>query len=224
MAVKSISLEHFYTKINKPILLAQSYTECDELEFIITNCRLKPLEYLKTRSPNIVLYKKWIDEFGNSLIIDKKKRLKIINNDLSVDKNKVVCTDLYYGLSLDKIASISKLAYICCGIDEDDYQAYYILTFLGIDNYLRSYLYLYDEWQQVSPLVLGMENLKLIAKNRDIKYFVSFDKTKNMPVSCTQAKQWLTILPAKKWLFNILNKDHSVIAEILTKGNMIDGK
>jgi hypothetical protein len=224
MAIKSINLEHFYAKLNKPLALVESYSECIGLEFIIKACRLKPLEYLEDRSPNINLYRKWIDEFGNSLNILKKRRLKITCNDLSIDKNNLGCTDLYYGLSLDKVASISKLVYICAGTEEDNYQPCYFLTFLGIDNYLRSYMYLYDEWQQVSPLCLGMDNLKLIANKKDIKYYLSFNKINNMPIPCIKAQQWLTILPAKSWFFNIINKDHAMIAEILTKGNMIDGQ
>lgn len=222
MTIKSLNLEHFYAKLDKPLALAESYSECSGLEFIIKACRLKPQVYLEERSPNIILYRKWIDEFGNSLNILKKRRVKITYNDLSIDN--VACTDLYYGLTLDKVASISKLAYICAGSEEDNYQPCYFLTFLGIDNYFRTYMYLYDEWQQVSPLHLGMENLKLIANKKDIKYYLSFNKINNMPIPCIKAQQWLTILPAKKWFFNIINKDHSMIAEILTKGNMIDGQ
>lgn len=215
MSVKSLSLEHVYSNLYKQILLAESYTEFPGLSFIIKACRLKPLEYTKKRTNNIVLYRHWVDEFGNSLKIIKNKRIRISYNDLSIKKDQTPCTDLYYGLALDKVASISRLALICCGIEEDYYKPCYVIAFLGIDGYLRCYMHLYGEWEQVSPLHLGMNNLKLIASKLDIKYYLKFNNTKNMPIPCTKSEQWLTILPASKDLVNVLNKDHEMIVSII---------
>lgn len=213
MSNKSLNLEHVHAKLYKQILLAESYTECKGLEFIIKSCRLKPLQYIENKSPNIILYKKWIDEFGNSLNLIKNKRIQISYNELAINRDKLSCTDLYYGLSINKVAKISKLAYICAGVEEDFYQPCYMLTFLGLDNYLRTYMY-YDEWQQVSPLYLGMKNLKFIAGKRDIKYFLQSNKTKDMPIPCTKAQAWLSLLPINNDLMTILNKDHLMIADI----------
>ena len=99
--MKTPSLDKLYTQLNKHILLAQSYTEVPELFFIIKSCRLKPNKYVfEEKSSKVVLYRDWFDEFGNSLQI-KDKKLNLIYNNLSLDANKIVCTDLYYGLSLD---------------------------------------------------------------------------------------------------------------------------
>lgn len=215
MSFKSLSLDHVYANLYKQILLAESYTEFTGLGFIIKSCRLKPLEYVKKRSNNIILYRRWIDEFGNSLNIVKNKRIRITYNDLSIKKDHLPCTDLYYGLSIDKVASISRLAFICCGIEDDYYQPCYMVAFLGIDGYLRNYMYLYGEWVQVSPLCLRMNNLKKIANKLDIKYYLKFNKLKDMPMPCTKAEQWLTILPASKDLVNALNKDHEMIVSII---------
>ncbi len=219
--MKSPSIDNFYTKLDKQILLAQSYTEISQLFFIIKACRLKPYSYVfESRSYKIVLYRHWIDEFGNSLHIIAKKRLKLIYNDVSLDRGNLVCTDLYYGLSLDKIVKISKLAYLCLGKDEDLYQDCAVITFLGIDNYLRSYQYLYGEWQAISPLTIGFNNLKIIAKNRDIKYFHQLDIKENMPIPCISSEQWLTFVPPSQAFLTHMEKGHEFIAPLFKQRNI----
>lgn len=209
--MKSLSLESVQSNLNKNILLAQSYTDCDTLEFIIKSCRLKPLEYLQKRNRNIVLYKHWIDEFGNSLKIVKNKKIKIIQNDLSIDRDVLTCTDLYYGLSLDKIVKISKLMYVCRHIDED---VQYTIGLLGIDNYIRAYSYENSKWEQISPLCLGLGSLKLIAKKADIQFFLKYNNVKNSPVPCMKANQWLTKLPMSNDLKIEFENNHPLIASL----------
>lgn len=218
--MKSPSIDNFYTKLDKQILLAQSYTEVNHLFFVIKACRLKPYSYLfEKRSDKIVLYRHWVDEFGNSLHITTKKRLQLIYNDVSLDRDALVCTDLYHGLSLDKIVRISKLAYLCLGKDEDLYQDCAVVTFLGIDNYLRSYQYLYGEWQAVSPLTIGLRNLKIIGKNRDIKYFHQLDIKENMPIPCISSDQWLTFVPPSQAFLTHMEKGHEYIAPLFKQRN-----
>jgi hypothetical protein len=218
--MKSPSIDNFYTKLDKQILLAQSYTEIGELFFIIKACRLKPYSYIfEKREEKIVLYRHWVDEFGNSLHITTKKRLKPIYNDVSLKRDSLVCTDLYHGLSLDKIAKISKLAYLCLGKDEDLYQDCAVVTFLGIDNYLRSYQYLYGEWRAVSPLSIGVRNLRIIGKHRDIKYFHQFDIKENMPIPCISSSQWLTFVPPSQAFLTHMEKGHEFIAPLFKQRN-----
>ena len=190
------NLDALYISLNKHILLAQSYTEIPELMFIIKACRLKPHDYVFEGSRKLVLHRWWFDEFGNSLKITNKKKLEIIYNDLSLDRDKVICTDLYHGLSLDKIAKMSKLVYVCSGPDEDAGQPSFFTTFLGLDNYLRSYMSLYGEWQIVSPLLLGAKNLCLLGRNTDIKYFRHFANSKTLPIHCLHSESWITCLPS----------------------------
>ena len=152
--MRSPSLEFIHAKIEKSIKLIAAYTKNAELEFIIKACRLKPYDYIfKERKDKTILYDWWFDEFGNSLILNDKK-ISLIYNDLKLDKKKIVNTDLYFGLSLKKITKMSKLVYIIAGKDDDEYRDFYLITLLGIDDHLRSYLYMYDEWQQVSPLLM----------------------------------------------------------------------
>lgn len=216
--MKSPSLDSFYQKIEKKILLAQAYTEIKELSFIIKSCRLKPYSYVfEDRENKITLHKWWFDEFGNSLKILDNKKIKIIYNDLSLDREKITCTDLYFNLEIPKILKMSKLAYIATGKEEDFYQDSYMLNFLGMDNYWRSYLYLYDEWIQVSPLLLKLNTLQFITKKRELKYFLEFNNKNNMPIPCLSSKQWLTYLPVSENLLTILKKEHEMLLSTLYK-------
>jgi hypothetical protein len=213
--MRSPSLDKFYTQIDKHILLAQSYTEIKDLFFIIKSCRLKPNNYIwGDRSSKLILYRDWFDEFGNSLKIQNNKRIKIVLNDLDLDRTKIVITDLYQGLSIDKVTRISKLCYICAGIEEDFNEECAIITFLGIDNYLRSFVYLYDEWTSISPLVLGMKNLKFLAHNRDVKYFLNSAIKENMPIPCIVADQWLTFMPPNEAVAKSLDKKYPNVAKL----------
>lgn len=214
--MRSPSIEWLHAKLDKQIRLAQAYTEVQELEFLIKVCRLKPYNYVfEKRSNKIALYRWWFDEFGNSLKIVKNKRIHIIYNDLQLDKNKIVSTDMYYGLSLDRIAKMSKLVFICIGKDEDLYEDCYLITFLGIDNHLRSYLFWYGEWQQVSPLLLGMKWLKFIGSHLDIKHFSEIKNKEKIPIPCISSQMWLSYLPVNGDFLSLLNKQCEAVSLIL---------
>ena len=209
--MKSPSIDSIYTILNKHILLVESYTEINNLSFIIKSCRLKPYNYLLNHKEDLILHEWWVDEFGNSLKI-KNKKIKIIVNDLEIDRKKIICTDLYYGLSIEKISKISKLAHLFSG-KEDSLQDFFVTTFLGIDNYLRTYMY--DEgWQQISSLMLGLSNLKKIARHIDIQYFLELDNKENIIAPCTQAAQWITFMPPSKEFLTLLEKQYEIVLPI----------
>lgn len=213
--MKTRSLEFFHSKIDKLITLAQSYTEVDQLGFIIRSCRLKPYSYVfEGQRRKIVLHRQWFDEFGNSLHFSKGKKIHITYGDLSVDRSKIVCTDLYYGLSLPRVARMSRLAYLCAGKDEDQYRDCFLLTFLGLDNYLRSYLYWYGTWQHVSPLTMGIRHLKLLINNADIKQFRSLTNSENLPIPCVAGRTWLTYLPSSQDFLNVIGKHYEILLPI----------
>ena len=111
-------------------------------------------------------------------------------------------------MSLNKIAKISKLVYICIGKDEDLNEDCAMITFLGIDNYLRTYLYLYGEWQQVSPLTLGLEHLKKIAKYQKFSFFKELKIKEKTQLPCVKPSQWLSYNPPSKILGSILEKNY----------------
>lgn len=217
--MKSPSLERLHAKLSKQIKLVQSYTEIEGMEFIIKAARLKPHDYIfSDRDNKIILHKWWLDEFGNSFIIDDKK-VKIIYNDLKLDRKQIISTDLYYGLSLDRIAKMSKLVYVVCGKDEDLYQDCYLLTFLGIDDHLRSYLYWYGEWQQVSPLLMGMKSLQLLVEHLDIKYFNQIGKKENDALPCIGGETWISYLPPNDNFVDLLKNNHEVLFQLFDNEN-----
>lgn len=214
--MKSPSLDHFYLKIDKKISLLEAYTEIKDLSFIIKSCRLKPYSYFFEKKDNrIILHRKWFDEFGNSFNILDNKKIQIVQNDILLEKDKIVCTDLYFNLKISKVFKMSKLLYIAAGKDEDTYQDSYMLGFLGLDNYWRNYLYFYGEWTQVSPLLMKLETLKLITQKREIKYFIELNNDKNIPMPCFTFKQWLTSLPMSEELLNTLQREHEPLLSVL---------
>lgn len=214
--MRSPSIEWLHAKLDKHIRLAASYTDMPELEFIIKTCRLKPYDYIfSDRSEKIVLYKWWFDEFGNSLELINSKNIQLTHNDLRLDRKRLVTTDLYYGLSLDRIVKMSKLVHFVSGKDEDVYQDCCIANFLGIDDHLRSYLYWYGEWQQVSPLLTGMKSLKTIANHVDVKHYHQLGNKENSAIPCVSAAAWLSYLPASSAFVSDLNKQSEMLATLL---------
>lgn len=217
--MKTQSLENIYSKIDKQISLVESYTEVTNLSFIIKSCRLKPYDYVfKKKNHNLVLNKWWFDEYGNSLKLSGK-RVEITFNDLKLNRDNIVNTDLYSGLSITNVLKISKLVYICNGLEEDFYSPYYHISFLGIDNFIRSYLYLYDTVEMVSPLSLGLKNLKILSSHKDIKYYTAFTKKENSLLPCTNPKQWVSCLPAHDHFIQEMKKDHPIIYQIFKESN-----
>lgn len=214
--MRSPSIEWLHAKLDKQIRLTASYTEVAELEFIIRACRLKPYDYMfDDRSEKIILYRWWFDEYGNSLELAKNKRIEIVYNDLRLDRKRLVSTDLYYGLSLDRVAKMSKLVHLISGKDEDVYQDCALLTFLGIDEHLRSYLYWYGEWQQVSPLIMGLRSLKTIASHIDVKHYHHLGNKENSAIPCVSGEAWLSYLPASSAFVTDLNKQSEMLAALL---------
>jgi hypothetical protein len=142
------------------------------------------------------------------------KDVNIIYNDLSLDRKKIICTDLYYGLPLKKIAKMSKLVHICAGIDEDNFEETYFLTFLGMDNYLRSYLYMYGEWETVSPLLLGMKLLYFMSRNTRTTELLQKNNYKIFPMACASGQSYLSYIPYKKEFIPIIEKKYERLAKI----------
>lgn len=213
--MKVPSLDRLYIKLDKCIRLVEAHTEIKNLSFIIKACRLKPHNYVFGKRNNAtILYDRWFDEYGNFFTINNKKKIKIIYNDLRLNKQDLICTDLYYGLSLPQIAKISKVAHLIAGRDEDLYQECYLLSFLGIDDYLRSYLYYYGEWQQVSPLMMGIKNLKIVAKHRGIRKFKQIIKKENLIVGCVGSTSWISSVPVSDGFLEMFKNKHELLVSI----------
>lgn len=187
------TVEQFYLAIKPEINLLSGYLEDKEIANVIIQCRLKPYLYNGMFNRTALLRRQWVDEFGNSLYIEKK-RYKIIINDLSIDKSKVRCTDLYEGLPISDLVKISTLAHLSVCREEDDYQ---IISLKGIDNYLRTFVIMDKVVYRVSSLLLGIKNIKKIIKNEDIKLWKQFKKEGDMIFPCSKIDSWLVSLPIR---------------------------
>jgi hypothetical protein len=215
MIKKTHSIDWLYAKLDKHIKLVEAYSEVKDLEFIIKACRLKPIDYaVKEQSNKIDLIREWFDEFGNSFSL-KKKVPYIVYNDLHIDRNKLICTDLYNGIALCQIAKISKSVFLIAGKDEDQYEDSFLLSFYGIDGYLRAYLFLYGEWQQISPLLLGIKNLQLFKANLDAANFMQLNKKESLLPPCKETETWISCLPAQDEFLAVVKKKYERLLPIL---------
>lgn len=199
-------IEEYYDKIMPEVNLVSSYLDDPLIKDIIIRCRLKPYKYNARFNRKLILRTHWIDEFNNSIFFNNKK-IKIIENDLIIDKKEIKQTDVYYGLSINKISKISKKAYLVLGKDEDVLKEYANITLLGIDGFLRNFM-LYDgEWFQCSPLSIGIDNLYKIMENLNLVHFRSFNK-KNKKFPVLDKKEWITSLPVHNsfWEQSNINK------------------
>jgi len=212
--MKSISIESLYFLQRKKLNLVEGYTEIPNLAFIMMACRLKPYDYFfEKRTNKIILERWWFDEFYNSFIL-KKKRIHIIYGDLRLNRELISCTDMYYGLSMSKISKMSKSVYITFGHDEDLFHDCISISFLGIDNFIRTYVYYYGEWLRVSPLILGIKTLVYFIKNKDSKLESQNKFLKNTYLPCTSGKAWLSSLPMEEDFTQTLEQQCSIVASI----------
>jgi hypothetical protein len=220
--MKSPSLDLFYVDLDRHIRLVEGYIEVPGFGFIIRACRLKPSTYVfEKKDRKLFLYRKWFDEFGNLLHINNDRSITIHVGDLSLKRGRIINTDLYYGLSMKKCARISNLVHIYHGTTEL-LDPFVFMTFLGIDNYLRCHFYCRGEWQQVSPLLLGMESLLKIADNRGMNYFAHWEGKEQAPIPCVSACQWTASLPPPINFLSSLHKESEIAFNVLT--GVFDGQ
>jgi hypothetical protein len=173
-----MGIEELYAKIGSWLLLLEGYLEDKDIGNIFRMCRIKPYDIKGTEK----FRNHWIDEFGNSIYIEDK-RLRVVLNDLKISEDRKKTSDLYNGLSIGKVVKISKMImisveYIAC---------------LGIDKYLRAFWKIDGVWRKCSPLLLGIDRLRVMVDNADIEYA----QEKN--------GDWLSVLPISKELVRKLD-------------------
>lgn len=211
--MKAIGIDTFYHKINKHILLAESYTEIKNLSFIIKSCRLKPSTILETNDYELKLHNDWQDEFYNCLnILDKK--IKINYNEIK--SKPITTTDLYYGLSLRKVYLLSKLMFYYVGQDLETQDNFLFISMLGIDNFWRTYYVQNNELFNCSPLLMGTRLLKKISDNLDIKYFKSIGVHDHILIPCINAKAWLSFCPMHEDFLSEVKAHNEFASDFIT--------
>ena len=157
-----LTIEELYDKIDKSLLLLTGHLEDDHIVPIIRMCRLKPYVLWNEKGWDARVYRQWIDEYGNSLYVGRDKKLVIKLNDITLQRDRIRCSDLYDGLSIDKVMRISKLVGVA-NIKRE------LVGFLGIDGYLRCFV----DGEQCSGLLFGLPRLRRFAKNKDMLGYTS---------------------------------------------------
>lgn len=204
--VRTIGLDHLYVKIRKLILLARGYTELEHLDYLIKMCRLKPYDTVFGKTERIKLHRQWIDEFGHSLNICKNKKLQIDFDDLTIDRARLVSTDLYEGLSIHKLYMMSKLAFFLTGkIGQKEHG---VIALLGIDDYLRTFVFIEGTWTLCSPLRLGLRVLRHIATNTNLENFREWKPKESVIHPCDVQQAWLTCVPVTEEFERVLSNNN----------------
>jgi len=230
---KNLVIERFHIQLEAYINLAAKFVEKPEVAFMIRSCRMKPkammtsgrkiAEELKT----LTLQKEWFDEWGNSVAIQKNSlpanRVGFNFEDLTIERDDLSSSDIYFGLSLENVKKVSRVVMVSVGIDEDFLEPCCLLSFLGLDGFLRSHLLFCGEWNQVSPLYMGEQGFRVLFKTlqkiddgEGVVFKIQQGKEKSLPTPCFRADQWISCLPVSKEFLETLKKGgHEMLAEIL---------
>jgi hypothetical protein len=201
----SITSSGLAFKLQKQAKLCSVVFKDAYLETIIKFCRLKPLDP-KSHIKKTTVADIWVDEFGNSIKLTKKeKQIKL--NDLSLDRSKIINTDFYCKLPIEKISKISRMLFAFVGKEEDFQSKHLILGFVGIDNVLRVFCLIYNEVFAIPPLSLGYRILRLIAKNFNCEDIKHFKNNKDVLYPCSGRLCFLAPLPAGPELKFLLEKN-----------------
>lgn len=141
---------------NKAIESVKAFLPNDrEIELAIRLCDLYPCEGS---------WKKWGDNQGSYIQIQGTKKLVSFTHN-PLDQDERIITDLYFKSHPQKIASISKWAFIAFGRDNNDLFNVCFIWFLGKDNRLRMATLKRDKWiKNSSPLICGIDTLKSVIR------------------------------------------------------------
>jgi hypothetical protein len=196
---------NYFASIKTSLQLLEVSSEIKNLSKIIKACRLQSSSLLKTGNLlSSQFIEDWHDEFNCSFKINKSdKSIEIKLNNL--DKNVIYNYDIYSGLSLKNVTKISKSIYLFVGQDDGEIISY--ISFLGIDDYLRSYFY-DGIWKRCSSLIMGMDLLKVMFERHE--NFKKLPSNYNIDVGCETGRSWLCLLPASTRLVDELKNVHGV--------------
>ncbi len=212
--MKITSLKTYYQNIIRNIKVLTGYTEAKYLEFLIKSCQLRPYDYhFNNVNKKVILHRKWFDNYGNSLNLEGKE-IKILFGDTCLVDKKISSLDFYENLDIIKTRKISKLM---CFLDcEILGHQIFLLSFLGIDDYLRTFCIIGDDVKKISSLFLGNLIIKQIFENIKEKHFKEIKIKKNIiPPGCNSAKGWIVALPAHTDFKSLVGKNYEQLTKIV---------
>ncbi len=216
--MKKLSIDSFYRQHESYLAVTAGYMDEPTYPFMLRACRLRPLASHTDTLPKLAtLQRHWVDEFGNSLYLGKNKRSRVHFGDLSLDRSRIRCTDLFASLSIQDLWSISRLLYCCIGVDDCTDEEVFILSFLGKDNYLRTRVYQNGSWDlNVSPLMLNQYVLRMICENHTIKHFLELSAKRYIPYyPMKSVRHWVTAVPAHHKFRQMLRSESKTMSQVI---------
>lgn len=173
--MRNNDLETIYSKLKSKIGAVGGYCDDKEIPKIIRASRLRPIEvFEKTFSftdPRKDIMRIWVDEYGNKVeFIGKDLVIKLNRTDLP--SYMLVKSDLFHGHNLERVKSNS-LVYMSFALSIFDYETEAVI-FYGKDEYFRAFFF-DGEWEKVSPLIFGVDALRLLMKSTKFKKEMSID-------------------------------------------------
>jgi hypothetical protein len=188
-SMRNVSLDQFYRRINKKILLIGGYTDDKLMPNIIKSCRLKPISVFSNRfDENTVLESVWADEFDSNIEIrNKKPRI-----NLHARKFHTTITDIYRNETIEFLIAHGAMA--CIGLYPDSQN--FILLLKGTDNYFRCWSCQNGELSLCSPLTVGLKVLRQCFP-KHLRYFQKLE-VKSELKELREVEWLITTLPAHK--------------------------
>lgn len=152
--MRNNSLEQFYRKINRRLLMVGGYLGDKTLPTIFKACRLKPLTvFYKNLDARAILEPIWIDEFNYTVEI-KNKKIKLGTNSVIEQYS----TDIYKYSDLKFLIERSRIVLV--GLLPSSLN--FVVVLLGSDNYVRVYRYVDNQLQICSSLTIGIKLLRYL--------------------------------------------------------------
>jgi hypothetical protein len=227
-------IDRLHINIHSSIELAAALMKMPCIADIIRLCQMTPKNLIDKNHSNELYYNSdvkttshyyshWVDPFGHVMKLNKSHGwFEIQPYIIGARSENIYNRDMYAGLSIAKIAKISKFIDILFGKDIDLEEDYIVLTFLGIDDKLRTYVYIYGEWESYPSLLIGSKALRDISENKAMSEFKEIRAARRIIYECSSQKRWLSALPLPKELSIMIDGNDAgyLVSEVLTKGKL----
>jgi hypothetical protein len=234
--MNKVGIDKFYDRHRGYVNVTAGYLSEKRIPFILKSCRLRPYASLSAPLPTTPqLERWWVDEFGNSFMVGKNKRVSLRYGDLKIERSKLQTTDLYANVSIRDLYTISRFLYICVAefdvvrdalvqtipspVTSGNGQGnnlIYILSFLGRDNFFRTRLLYRDQEDKISTLYLGYKLLKMIATYTDIRYYHKLTARSILPnLPLVNVRQWVSFLPSHTKLASEIESECPLATKII---------
>ena len=188
-----------YNKLEKCVQLFSIKNNCPDFSKIVYSCKLLPSNIKKQIIPkNATMYNEWYDEYNSSIYYCSK--LKVKQNNITVPTHS---SDLYRNLPIEKMAKLSVAFYLCITQEEELKNEFFIVSLLGLDNHIRSYMYYDNSWINISTLSIGVNNIISLINYKTSMYVVIPDTDKPVYIPNVDKIQLIDKLPAQVYVQEI---------------------